>query len=297
MNRPKVIYIMGCGRSGTTILDIILGNHSGFLSLGELNNAMDAWNKKKQVCSCGLPVRQCRIWKNVGHICFRSDSGGEYYKISKYQKDIERQISIIKHILGLYDPSMIHEYHSYIYNIFRLLEESSSAKAIIDSSKSVGRALALLKNAKIDVQIIHLVRDPRGVYFSFKKKNLITPTKNIWSLVAYWNKVNFLASLARLRLGDKKVLQVRYEDLISNTDKTIDKIAVFIKEDLSDVKIKLRDEVVMERGHLASGNRLRIQKIPLKLQPDFEWMKRLKLHEQIIITTHCLPLMIAYKYI
>jgi len=142
-----------------------------------------------------------------------------------------------------------------------------------------------------------LVRDPRGVYFSFKKKNLITPTKNIWSLVAYWNKVNFLASLARLRLGDKKVLQVRYEDLISNTDKTIDKIAVFIKEDLSDVKIKLRDEVVMERCHLASGNRLRIQKIPLKLQPDFEWMKRLKLHEQIIITTHCLPLMIAYKYI
>jgi len=296
MNRPKVIYIMGCGRSGTTILDIILGNHSGFLSLGELNNAMDAWNKKR-TCSCGVPVRQCRIWKNVGNIFFRSDSGGEHYKIAKYQNDIERQIFIIKHILGFYDPSMIHEYHSYIYNIFRVLEESSSAKAIIDSSKSVGRALALLRNAKIDVQIIHLVRDPRGVYFSFQKKNLITSTKNIWSLVAYWNKVNFLASLARLRLGDKKVLQVRYEDLISNTDKTIDKIAVFIKEDLSDVKIKLRDEVVMERGHLASGNRLRIQKIPLKLQPDFEWMKRLKLHEQIIITTHCLPLMIAYKYI
>ena len=49
MNRPKVIYIMGCGRSGTTILDIILGNHSGFLSLGELNNAMDAWNNKKNL--------------------------------------------------------------------------------------------------------------------------------------------------------------------------------------------------------------------------------------------------------
>jgi len=166
MNRPKVIYIMGCGRSGTTILDIILGNHSGFLSLGELNNAMDAWNKKKQVCSCGLPVRQCRIWKNVGHICFRSDSGGEYYKISKYQKDIERQISIIKHILGLYDPSMIHEYHSYIYNIFRLLEESSSAKAIIDSSKSVGRALALLKKCQ-DRCSDHSFgkRSPRGILF------------------------------------------------------------------------------------------------------------------------------------
>jgi len=295
MNRPKVIYIMGCGRSGTTILDIILGNHSGFLSLGELNNAMDAWNKKR-ICSCGVPIRQCRIWKNVGNIFFSNDSGGEHYRIANYQNDIERQISIINHILGLYDPSMIHEYHSYIYNIFRLLKESSSAKAVIDSSKSVGRALALLKNAKIDVQIIHLVRDPRGVYFSFQKKNLITPTKNIWSLVVYWNGVNFLASLARLRFGDKKVLRVRYEDLISNTDKTIDKIGDFIKEDLSDVKIKLRDEVSMERGHIASGNRIREQKIPLKLQPDFEWMKRLKLHQRIIIATHCSPLMIAYRY-
>jgi len=296
MNRAKVIYIMGCGRSGTTILDIVLGNHSGFLSLGELNNSMDAWNKKR-ICSCGVPVRQCRIWKNVGNIFFRNDSGGEHYRIANYQNDIERQISIIKHILGLYDSSMIHEYHSYIYNIFRLLKESSSAKAIIDSSKSVGRALALLKNAKIDVQIIHLVRDPRGVYFSFQKKNLITPTKNIWSLAAYWNSVNFLASLVRLRFGDKKVLRVRYEDLISNTDLTIDKIADFINEDLSDVKIKLRDEVPMERGHLASGNRIRKQKILLKLQPDFEWMKRLKLHQRIIITTNCSPLMIAYRYI
>jgi len=85
--------------------------------------------------------------------------------------------------------------------------------------------------------------------------------------------------------------------LISNTDKTIDKIADFIKEDLSDVKIKLRDEISMERGHLASGNRLRKQNIPLKLQPDFEWMKRLKLHQRIILATLCSPLMIAYRYI
>lgn len=287
---------MGCGRSGTTILDIILGNHSGFLSLGELNNAMDAWHKK-ETCSCGLPLRECKVWKNVGNIFFGNDSGDEHYKIARYQNDIERQVSILKHILGLYDLSVIYEYNSYIYRIFRLLKESSSAKAIIDSSKSVGRALTLLKNAKIDVQIIHLVRDPRGVYFSFQKKNLITPTMNIWSLILYWNSVNLLASLIGLRFGHKKVLRVRYEDLISKTDKTIDNITDFINEDLSDVKRKLKNEEPMEMGHLASGNRIRKQKIPLKLQPDFKWIKRVKLHQQIIIDTFCLPLMIAYRYI
>ena len=32
----KVIYILGAGRSGSTLLDIILGNNGGVLSCGEL---------------------------------------------------------------------------------------------------------------------------------------------------------------------------------------------------------------------------------------------------------------------
>ena len=287
---------MGCGRSGTTILDITLGNQPGFLSLGELNNAMDAWNKNFP-CSCGLPVKQCKIWHNVGNICFPTDSGDEYYEISKNQKDIERQVSIIKHILGLYDPSMIHTYNSYNLHIFKLLKESSSAKVIIDSSKSVGRALALLRNKKIDVQIIHLVRDPRGVYSSFQKRNVVTPRRNILSLIAYWNSVNFLGSLVRARFGARKVLLVRYEDLISKTDRTIDKISDFIKEDLSSVKIKLKNKIPMERGHIASGNRIRTQKMTLNLQPDLKWMNELKLHQRVIVAILCFPLMIAYRYI
>src|SRR5829696_4581113 len=33
----SVLYIMGAGRSGTTLLDILLGNSNGFVSCGELN--------------------------------------------------------------------------------------------------------------------------------------------------------------------------------------------------------------------------------------------------------------------
>ena len=33
----KIIYILGSGRSGTTLLDILLGNEPSFFSAGELN--------------------------------------------------------------------------------------------------------------------------------------------------------------------------------------------------------------------------------------------------------------------
>ena len=37
MRKKQILYVMGAGRSGTTIADIILGNQRGFFSCGELN--------------------------------------------------------------------------------------------------------------------------------------------------------------------------------------------------------------------------------------------------------------------
>lgn len=35
-NQPEVIYIIGGGRSGSSILSILLGNHQDFVNLGEV---------------------------------------------------------------------------------------------------------------------------------------------------------------------------------------------------------------------------------------------------------------------
>ena len=64
-NRKKVIYIMGVGRSGSTILDILLGNGEDILSGGEIN---------RYVVRQGIPTYWCHIensptflfWKNIG---------------------------------------------------------------------------------------------------------------------------------------------------------------------------------------------------------------------------------------
>jgi len=93
METIKVIYIVGCGRSGTTIMDILLGNHVGLLSVGELIHAHDNWNEDK-LCSCGANLKKCDVWGDVGVEFFEYNSENSYYNIIKRQKDIEKQSSI-----------------------------------------------------------------------------------------------------------------------------------------------------------------------------------------------------------
>jgi hypothetical protein len=295
MDKPKVIYIMGCGRSGTTILDIILGNHSGFLSVGELNNFRQAWFGKK-FCSCGSLVTDCEIWKKIGDRFFDSDRQNGSIKMYDYQANYERQRVIWKQIFGFHKHNEIQQYHLYIFNIFKELQDLSSCTTIIDSSKSAGRALALLRNEKLDVKVLHVVRDPRGLYHSYQKRHVGTPVKSIWSSAIYWNTTNFLADMIKLNYRENRVIRIRYEDLVYKPNETIDKIEKFLNESLADVKEKIENEVPLGRAHLASGNRLRTQKSALKLKPDIEWKKKLKFYQRLLLPAACYPLMISYGY-
>jgi Sulfotransferase family len=287
MEKPSVIYIMGCGRSGSTLLDIIIGNHKGVLSTGELIGAEQPFIKNG-MCSCGAPIRECAIWKNIYRKHLR--------KHNQYLTNhIERNRFIFKTILNLHNPERIQAYNSYVLNFFQILHKSSFAKFIVDSSNSVGRALALLKNVKIDVRVIHLVRDPRGVYYSFQKKNVNIRVRGILSFALYWNFVNFLATLVRLIHG-KKVLRVRYEDLVSAPDQLLDLIGNHLNEDFYDVKKILIKKIPLQKGHLCLGNRMGWQNQPLILMPDYKWVTALKRRERLIVTALRFPMMVAYGY-
>src|SRR5262245_54968891 len=57
------LYIMGRGRSGSTILDILLGNSSQIESVGELVFALSRADRDR--CSCGLMLSHCFFWRQV----------------------------------------------------------------------------------------------------------------------------------------------------------------------------------------------------------------------------------------
>ena len=62
---PRLIYVMGTARSGTTILEILLGNNPGIANLGEVSHIFAHGFIRNDDCACGHPARECPVWGEV----------------------------------------------------------------------------------------------------------------------------------------------------------------------------------------------------------------------------------------
>ncbi len=62
--RARLLYIVSTNRSGSTLLDLLLGNHRQMVSVGEARR-IDDWFKRDDLCTCGVPVSHCGFWRQV----------------------------------------------------------------------------------------------------------------------------------------------------------------------------------------------------------------------------------------
>ncbi|HMB70712.1 MAG TPA: sulfotransferase, partial [bacterium] len=63
--RLKVLYIAGNGRSGSTLLDVILGQIPGFFPVGEVRNVWDYGVVENRPCGCGEAFHDCPFWSRI----------------------------------------------------------------------------------------------------------------------------------------------------------------------------------------------------------------------------------------
>ena len=61
-----VLFIAGFGRSGSTLLDRLLGSTPGVHSGGELAAIWTHGLVDDRLCSCGAPFSGCPFWRAVG---------------------------------------------------------------------------------------------------------------------------------------------------------------------------------------------------------------------------------------
>src|SRR5215471_2861256 len=67
---PIVIYIAGSGRSGSTMLERVLGEMPGFVNVGELIDLFRHVERHGERCGCGEPFADCPFWASVGKRAF-----------------------------------------------------------------------------------------------------------------------------------------------------------------------------------------------------------------------------------
>ena len=246
----SIIYIGGYGRSGSTILDIVLQN-AGAGSLGALSN-LPTWLKFDHLCSCGEKFSCCSFWKDI--------------------EPVLRQHNFGYNLFASFDCSKIENKNVKDINEFYrvLFEKLPNNGFIIDSSKTTRdtflRPYRLSKG--FNVYFVHVVRDPlaiansamqgagsperirviRNKYFQFTKALVLG------------HITNFMTSFCYRRYFREKYLRVSFESLQNNPQiqlRAIGQLTGLPVEDLIR-KIKIRDELTV--GHMLGGNRLRFSK-------------------------------------
>src|SRR5690349_2184383 len=68
--RIPVLFIAGAARSGSTLLDRVIGMHEGFCSSGELTFIWQRSYRENQLCGCGVPFHECEFWREVSDTAF-----------------------------------------------------------------------------------------------------------------------------------------------------------------------------------------------------------------------------------
>lgn len=257
-----VLYIMGAGRSGTTLLDILLGNSNGFVSCGELNR-FPRHQGQPPLIEPESP--RGRFWKQVRDRLRHRTTQLDFDRLSALEHRHAYHTSALRTLLSIGDESDKAEYTGYVRDLYESLFEVSGASTLIDSSKYPGRALRVhqaLAATSTRVVFIYLRRDPVDVVRSFAKQGIEQPSKSWIAANVYYTAVNGLCLLAAwwLRRSGREVVVVSYEDLLMNPHATVRKIAQALNIDLAGVERCLSGNE-FRVGPLFHGNRIRLKPV------------------------------------
>jgi hypothetical protein len=297
------IYVMGRGHSGSTILDLLLGNAKEIQSVGELISGVDRYDS---LCACGQSFKDCEFWKRVRR---------EFEQRTKISWDIaarslKRQAhvrSLLRTLLSRSGSAWISELRIINTEIAHAIRSSSGRSAVMDSSKEFTRALFLCRHVP-EAKIIHLVRHPksllashywrisRGDGFRFLrhtyKSKLMAPLFLTVSAGA-WVLGNLLGELVRL-IAPSRVLLVHYEDLCVEPSQELLAIAKFLDADLSEAIRKIEAREPLAIGHSLAGNRIR-RKAEVRFDPG-RGERPLQWWYALLAKAVCWPLMLRYGY-
>lgn len=297
----KVIYIAGYGRSGTTLLDIALGQQPGVFAAGELTAfARHVW-KEREFCACRRQANQCDFWRAVYSAWL---NGRQPAALEQYGRQLAKAEWLIdpRRILWRFGASRRgRAYGDATSSLLREIAEATGSSVIVDSSKLPGRAAALMSIKNIEVYVVHMVRDGRGVGWSMMKpyqrsvedgiQKELKPN-SLWYTAARWVSVNLGAELLRLRLPRQRSIRVRYEDFVAAPESVVESIMALVGQPYV---VPEQGPDVIRPQHQIAGSRHRMQE-EIRIKKDSGWMSRMPQAKRRLFTALAAPLLSRYGY-
>jgi hypothetical protein len=300
------------GRSGSTILEAVLNRVPDLTGTGELKFVWQRGLRENRRCSCGTPVRECGFWTRV----FTEAYGGlPDERLDALCAAANRYRT--RHLAALLLPGArrwyardLAWYRRDLARLHRAIGTVSGARVVVDSSKYPSHLFALLQagdlagcpEAGLDIRVVHVVRDPRAVAYSWQrdKDDPDAPGARMPRLppavsAAYWSAWN-LATERLARTGGLPYLRLRYEDLIADPAGRVGEVLALAGLPAAPVPVTDGGEVELGVSHQVSGNPVRFAQGGIAIRDDDEWSRAMARRDQHLVNAVTAPVRQRYGY-
>lgn len=260
----KYIFILGMDHSGSTLLSFLLNTHDDIVTVGETcrvgRNIPDRWERKAGMCSCGKIYYECEFWNRVLAGLAARGVGigkpdffryelfyGQFNRIYRKLSSFSSGRALLKFFLLIYKNKKLRTDIKFRAFVDAVLEVSGKS-VFLDASKYYGWLYPLQQNGYLDLKILNLYRDGRGVTNSWRKKH---PSLSFDTIVRRWVNQEKGREKGSGIIPDQQVLQVNYEQICIAPNKSLERIFDFIDVEPS---LEATDSFKSSADHHIIGN-------------------------------------------
>ena len=225
---PRPIFVIGAARSGTTLLQAMLGAHPSIAALPEMH-----------------------FWFRIVNL---SDYWGDLSDPSRLREALSELINLPAGLLDRFD-----------FDVSRLMADLPAGPlsygSLLDavgldlchregkrrwSEKTPWQTAEQIWQLFPEAQVIHLLREPRRTISS----TMEMPFNDLpaWKLAEQWDRYTVANIRSGMARGSRYYLQVRYEDLVSSPATTLGLVCSFLVEDFESSMLSRRQETTAVFG-------------------------------------------------
>ncbi|MET9654700.1 MULTISPECIES: sulfotransferase [unclassified Streptomyces] len=298
---PRVLYITGWMRSGSTLLGNVLNELPGVRHVGELyylwrNGVLGAGTNSS--CGCGLPVRECPLWSGVLAELPEGSEEALAHRMATLQQALLRTRHTPARLAEARGerPTApgVTELLDHSASVYRQVAALGGDRLIVDGSKYPAEAAALLGRRDLDVRVLHIVRDPRATALSYRSaKDYIDPMSPARSS-GYWTAFNLASELVGRTAGGR-YLRVRHEDLARDPRGVTTRVLRFAGLD-DESPVDAAGRIPLGANHTVTGNPDRLRRGVTQIRPDERWRTALPGTDIAAATAAAAPLLSRYGY-
>jgi len=288
------------------MLERVLGEIPGFVNVGELIDLFRHVARHGERCGCGELFADCPFWTSVGKRAFGgwdTDSVAEVRTLLSQVSRQRRMPQLLTIRLASRDfRKHVAAYGARYASLYRVIAAEAGADYVVDASKWPVQALALARGG-LDVRVIHLVRDVRGVSYSLGKQqarpHAVDENDLMWrnapaGAAARWVTCQGQAEL--LRGCGLRVARVHYEDFVREPRRTVEVALSELGLPVEEAQLSHIGDgrVVLGHTHGLSGNPSRFHYGEIVLRADEAWRDQMRGRDRRIVTMVALPFLLRY---